>query len=112
MKQEIIEKIKYVAKYVGTETNDWIRVKKEILNTLPPKDRKFFSRRHKTSKKHFINDFEKEIIIFWKSLTGIELQIPEDKLHKKSDERPHRYWGLMKYNEERKKRKQNEQRKT
>lgn len=101
--ENIAEKICYVTKFVGTSTNDWFRVKKEILGVLAPKERSNFSRRHKSSKKYFLNDFEQAVIDFWKEKTGIVLEVDQTKLHKFSDERPPRYWGLMKYNETRKK---------
>jgi hypothetical protein len=96
----ILDKLRYVARYVGEES-DWIRVKKELLSVLAPKNRSLFSRRHKTSKKHFLNDFEKELIKTWKDMTGVELKIEESRLHKPSDERPPRYWALMQLNKHR-----------
>lgn len=99
----ILEKVQYVAEYVGTATSDWLRVKKELLGVLAPKDRSFLSRRHKTSKKHFLNDFENELIKVWKQITGVDLTIAADKLHKPEDERPPRYWALMELNKQRQK---------
>lgn len=106
---KILEKLEYVSKYVGTETNDWIRVKKELLNTISPKLRSHFSRRHKTSKKHFLNDFEKELIKIWYGLTGVQLKIEDSRLHQASDERPPRYWALMELNKQRQEKASNEQ---
>lgn len=99
--EEIVQQIKYVANYVGTETTDWFAIKKEILGGLRPKTRSFFSRRHKTSKKHFINNNELEIMGFWKELTGTTLVVDEARLHKKEDERPPRSWALMEINKQR-----------
>lgn len=99
--ETLANRVHYVAKYIGDETTDWIRVKKELLNALAPKDRSFFSRRHKTSKKHFVNDFEKEVMKFWETLTGIQLQIDPQKLHTPQDERPPRHWALMELNKQR-----------
>lgn len=101
----LLDKIQYIIRYVGTETDDWVRVKKQFLGVLPPKQRSLFSRRHKTSKKHFLNDFEKELITLWKEMTGVELKIDSDKLHQPSDERPPRYSALMALNEQRKRQK-------
>lgn len=98
---KILEKVQYVAKYVGNETTEWLRVKKEILAICAPKERAMFSRRHKTSKKHFLNDFERELIKTWKQLTGIDLTVDTDKLHTSQDERPPRYWALMELNKKR-----------
>lgn len=99
--QNIEERICYVSRFVSTGTNDWFRVKKEILAVLAPKDRSYFSRRHKTSKKHFINEFELEVMKYWESVTKIKLEVDQEKLHTINDERPPRYWGLMKYNQDR-----------
>jgi len=109
MNQEIpeilIEKIDYVASYVGNTSNDWFRIKKELINCFPIQYRNLFSRRHKTSKKFFINDFDKTIINYLETKLNTKLFIDENKLHKPEDERPPRYWGLMKYNKERTERK-------
>jgi len=98
---KILQKVEYVAKYIETSSDDWFRVKKELLATCAPKERAFFSRRHKTSKKHFLNDFELELIKTWKQLTGVELKVDPAKLHTPEDERPPRYWALMQLNKKR-----------
>lgn len=98
---EILEKITYVSKYIGNSTNNWVRVKREILLNLRPSHRKLFSKRHKTSKKHFLNDFEAQVIKFWQVLTGIVLVLEESQTHRAEDERPPRHWGLALYNKKR-----------
>lgn len=100
--EKVLEKIKYVASYIQNATDDWLDVKKQILITLRPEERKMFSRRHKTSKKHFLNEKELYIIEFWKEITGVCLKIEPEKLHTKTDERPPRYWGLFELNKKRK----------
>ncbi len=92
------QQIRYVAAYIGTTCDDWFRVKKEIFWALNPKFRGQLSRRHKTSKKFFVNNFELELIKYWKTLTGVTLRIDESKLHTDSDLRQPRYWGLMEHN--------------
>lgn len=99
--EKILQKVQYVAKYVGSETDDWFRVKKEILAVCAPKERALFSRRHKTSKKHFLNDFERELIKIWNQETGVQLIVDSTKLHNTQDERPPRYWALMELNKKR-----------
>lgn len=94
--------IDFVVQYVDTSTSDWIRVKKELLINLPPPLRSLFSRRHKTSKKHFLNQMELDIIKEWQALTGVLLVIEDDKLHRDSDEKPPRYWHLKEINKKRK----------
>lgn len=106
LEKEIVERIKFVARYVGSESNDWFRIKKELINTLKPHHRRLFSKRHKTSKKFFVNDHEKEIMTLWKVLTNTTLVIDSQKLHQPSDERPPRHWALMQLNNKRKEEKQ------
>lgn len=94
--------IEYVMKYASTSHN-WLSIKKEILWLLPPSQRSKFSRRHYSTKKHSLNDFEKEIIAFWGSRTGVDLKIPDNLLHNPEWVRHRRGWGLKKYNKERQK---------
>lgn len=98
---KLLKKIEYVAKYVGSSTTDWFRVKKELVLAFSPKERSLLSKRHATSKKFFLNDFEKSVIALWQTLTGICLQVDENFLHKPEDERPPRFWGLMLLNKKR-----------
>jgi len=101
--KDIKNKIQFVASYIEDSTNDWFRIKKELINCLPIEERHNFSRRHKTSKKFFINDFDNSVINYWEQITGVVLFIDKTRLHKTEDERPPRYWALMEYNEKRKK---------
>lgn len=99
--KDICNKIYFVSRYVGSETVDWFTVKKEIFLAFNPKQRSLLSRRHKTSKKFFINDFEMKIIKFWEEITGIKLKINTLLLHSQNDERPPRHWALMELNKKR-----------
>ena len=65
-----------------TSNDDWIEVNKYILKSINPIDRKLFSKRDITTKKHTLNQYENEIIKFYKSKYNIDLEIPEDKKHK------------------------------
>jgi len=76
MEKLILEKINFVSTYVS-DIDDWIIIKKELLKQLPPKLRMLFSRRDEKTKKHSLNMFEKEIIDYWKRLTGITLIIKD-----------------------------------
>lgn len=62
---EILSVIDYVMEY-ATNTNNWLTIKKEIMWLLPPSKRKYFSRRHYSTKKHTLNEFELKIIDYWK----------------------------------------------
>ena len=105
------EIIDYAADYIEDSTDDWFRVKKEIVNLFPPKQRSNFSRRHYSTKLHTINEFEREVMDYWTEVTGVELQIDESRLHDPNwQHRPHG-WGLQKYNAERKRERENEKRK-
>lgn len=99
--ENLKNRVRYVARYVLDSTDDWFTVKKELLQVLAPRDRALLSRRHKTSKKHFINDLERDLMIFWERLTSVRLKIDPEKLHTPLDERPPRYWALMELNKQR-----------
>jgi len=77
------EKIEYVASYVQGSCTDWFLVKKEIVRSMPGHLRTNigFSIRHRNTKKMLINDFDREVINFWKLLTGIDLFIDPARLH-------------------------------
>ena len=68
----IFEKVGFVSEYtVGCD--DWVTIKKQTLLNLPPRLRKNFSTRDPKTKEQWLNDFEKELIIYYRDLTGIEL---------------------------------------
>lgn len=93
--------IDYVINYVGNSSNDWFTIKRELVNVFPPKKRSLFSRRHFSTKKHTLNDFDYEVIAYWEKKTGNKLVIDEKKLHPKNWKRKPKGWGLQKYNRER-----------
>ena len=68
----ILEKVGFVSEYVGS-CDDWVTVKKQTMLNLPPRLRKNFSTRDPKTKEQWLNDFEKELIIYYRDLTGIEL---------------------------------------
>lgn len=100
MDSYILDTVDYVMQYAAGSTN-WLAVKKEILWMIPVPYRKLFSRRHYSTKKHSINDFEKDIIAYWYENTGDVLVIPEDKIHNAQWVRHRSGWGLKKFNKER-----------
>lgn len=61
------------------EVSDWIQLKKMILLSLPPEARKSFSTRHPVTKKHSINDFERQVIDTYYSETGVRLRLPDEE---------------------------------
>lgn len=78
---ELQKYIEDVIHIVGKETEEFLMVKKVLLNYLPNKLRKLFSKRHPQTKKHKLNSLENELILFWQEKTGVLLKIPEDSLH-------------------------------
>lgn len=74
--KRILEVVELVSSYAG-DTNDWVRIKREIMNQLPWKLRTNFSRRDQKTKKQWLNDFDRAIISKYKELTGIQLEIIE-----------------------------------
>jgi len=95
--------IDHVIAYVGSSTNDWVIVKLQLVKTLPPFLRDKFSLRHPGSMKFFLNDFEKEIIAYWKEKTGINLVLDASRLHPVDWPNNPKGWGLIRFNNERKK---------
>lgn len=70
MNKQILENvINDVFSYVGN-TNDWMIIKKELLKSLPPADRIYFSTRDPITKKQTINKFEEIVIEKWYIMTG------------------------------------------
>jgi len=70
--EKIFEQVRFVSSYVG-DCDDWVTVKKQVMLNLPPVLRKNFSTRDPKTKEQWLNDFEKELINYYKSLTGIDL---------------------------------------
>ena len=96
------QRILYVVSYVGDSTDDWIVVKSEIVRSFPPKERKLFSKRHMTTKKQILNDFDRAVMKYWKEQTGVEpILYDKDKHPEDWEWKPHG-WGLIEINEQRK----------
>lgn len=80
---------------------DWFLIKKTLVNRFPPKERSRFSRRHNSSKKHLLNEFDHKVINYWESQTGTKLVLEPSKLHPTIWNPKSRGWGLIVYNESR-----------
>ena len=70
--EKIFEQVKFVSSYVG-DCDDWVTVKKQVMLNLPPVLRKSFSTRDPKTKEQWLNDFEKELINYYRELTGVDL---------------------------------------
>lgn len=70
----IIEQIREVASYVG-DCDDWMTVKKEIMRGIPSTLRGKFSRRHPITKEQQPNDFDIQVINYYREITGVELKV-------------------------------------
>lgn len=68
----IFDTIEEVFAIVG-DCDDWVTVKKQLLLTLPPELRKAFSTRDPKTKEQSLNDFEKDLIVYYSQTFGIEL---------------------------------------
>ncbi len=79
---KVKEQIKFVAEYVGNFTSDWLVVKRELIYRTTPKNRSLFSRRHYRSKKHVLSSFDLAVIDYWKTLTGVELKLKAEMIHR------------------------------
>ena len=86
--KELLREINVVYK-----ENDWIIIKKYLLNSIKPNERKKFSTRDYYSGKHSLNEYEAEIVKFYKEEYSIELEIPKDKL---IEEKDLRFWQRKK----------------
>lgn len=69
----IIKVLNDVLSIVGTQTDDWVSIKKLFMLRLHSFDRARFSKRDRKTFKHSINDFERKIIVWWKERTDISL---------------------------------------
>ena len=68
-----------ISQYAG-DCEDWVKIKKEILKSIPSSLRSLFSRRDPITKEQRPNNFDKLVIEYYKEITGIELKIiPLDK---------------------------------
>ena len=103
--QELID---YVIEYVGNATDDWFVIKRELVNSFPPKERSRFSRRHYSPKKHILNEFDQEVINYWEERTATTLIIDETKLHPDNWKQRPSGWGLKAFNEARRKQKEDQ----
>jgi hypothetical protein len=104
--KRLIKLIDYVYEYVGDATNDWFAIKREIVNIFPPKDRSKFSKRHYSTKKHILNDFDQEVITYWEKISGNKIYIDESKLHSKDWVQKPKGWGIEQYNEQKRQQKE------
>lgn len=60
------------------EVTDWIQLKKIILLSLPPEARKSFSTRDPITKKHSINDFERDVMDIYFKKSGVVVRLPDE----------------------------------
>lgn len=77
------ERLEYVASYVQHYVTDWFVLKIVILQSMTAKQRKLLgmAKRHRSTKKMFVNDVDLEVIAYWKLLTGVDVLINPEKLH-------------------------------
>jgi len=71
-RKQIFESVDFVSSYVG-DCNDWVTIKKQIMRGIPSRLRKNFSTRDPITKEQNINQFEKDVINYYKELTGMNL---------------------------------------
>ena len=110
--EHLQERIDYVIAYVDGSSNDWFRIKMEIINQFPPKERSRFSRRHYSSRKHILNSFDRAVINYWETKTSSTLWLNPEKLHPDDwTHRPHG-WKLNEINEERRQQREKSTKKT
>jgi len=106
--KRLLSIIDYVIDYIGDNSDDWFKIKMEIINNFPPNERSRFSRRHYSTKKHILNSFDKKVITYWESKTGMKLWVDPNKLHPDNWTAKGRGCGLRKFNEQRRRQKEAE----
>lgn len=70
----VISQIKEVSEYAGA-CDDWVTIKKEIMNGCPSHLRKLFSRRHPITKEQVTSEFDRYVIELYEEFSGISLKI-------------------------------------
>ena len=70
--KKIASQLIFVASYVG-DCDDWVTIKKQILLGIPSPMRKNFSTRDARTKEQSLNNFERELINYYKEITGTTL---------------------------------------
>ena len=68
----IREQVEFVSSYAG-DMDDWVMIKKQIMLGIPATLRKNFSTRDSKTKEQWINNFEQEVINYYRGLTGVRL---------------------------------------
>jgi len=68
-----LEEAALISKEALNNTDDWVTIKKIMLRSLHPDLRKSFSTRDPKTKEQWLNEFEKQLIIKYKEITGIIL---------------------------------------
>lgn len=97
----ILKNVNYVFQYAGS-SDDYLKVRSEIISRCSPWDRNEFHRRHYSTKKIILNDLDYAIIEYWEELTGRKVFIDEERLHPKDWQwRPHG-WKFNEINKQRK----------
>lgn len=77
--EEIKRTLTEVLKY-ASEESDWMVIKKEILKSLPPQIRTFFSTRNPKTKEQSMNEFEIEMAKLWSQLTQRPVVFKNEKI--------------------------------
>ena len=97
----LLEIIDYAISFIGSESRDWFRIKRELANLFPPSERSRFSRRHYSTKKHILNLFDEQVINYWEETVGVKLWVDPEKLHPENwIQKPHG-WAIREFNEQR-----------
>jgi hypothetical protein len=61
--------IDYMIQVVNGSTNDWLRIRKVLISMLPFQYRSLFSRRDNSTRKIVLNEFDYEVMKYWKHKT-------------------------------------------
>lgn len=78
--QEIKNALKEVHSYASQE-DEWTTIKKELLKSLPPQARTFFSTRDQLTKQQVMNNFEIQVAQLWSLMTSRPVVFKNEKIY-------------------------------
>jgi len=78
MNENVMSALREIYSYAN-HVDDWIVIKKELLRTLHPTDRKLFSTRDPITKRQRTNDFERNLAKIWEDMTHRPVVFKDDE---------------------------------
>lgn len=79
--EDMKHRIDSVIEYIGTSTDNWLTVKYKLIRAFSYHQNGLFSCVNVHTRKQELNDFDKEVIEYWREKTGISLGLRPDQIH-------------------------------